>query len=45
MVPQEWINEEGNDVTEDMVRYMRPLIQGESIPKYHGGLPQYLFFK
>lgn len=45
MVPVEWINEAGNDVTEDMVRYMRPLIQGECNPKYRGGLPQYLFLK
>lgn len=43
MVPQEWINEQGNDVTEEMVTYLKPLIQGECMPSYQGGLPQYLF--
>lgn len=44
-VPLEWINEQGNDVTEDVIRYMKPLIQGESTPNYENGLPQYLFYK
>lgn len=44
-VPLEWINERGNDVTEEMVRYLKPLIQGESAPYYQNGLPQYLFLK
>jgi len=42
-VPLEWINERGNNVTEEMVRYLRPLIHGESMPNYKNGLPQYLF--
>lgn len=45
MVPQQWINRRGNDVTEEMLTYLRPLIQGESTPAYEGGLPQYLFYK
>ncbi len=44
-VPLEWINEKGNDVTEEMVTYLRPLIQGESMPNFNNGLPQYLFIK
>ncbi|SES77171.1 6-phosphofructokinase [[Clostridium] polysaccharolyticum] len=44
-VPQEWINESGNDVTEEMVTYLKPLIQGESFVTYQNGLPSYLFIK
>lgn len=45
MVPQEWINERGNGVTEEMVVYLKPLIQGESYPVFKAGLPQYLFYR
>lgn len=41
-VPREWINEAGNDVTEEMVRYLTPLIQGEADVRYKDGLPDYL---
>ncbi len=41
-VPREWINEAGNDVTEDMLTYLRPLIQGEADIHYENGLPSYL---
>lgn len=44
-VPLEWINEAGNDVTEEMITYLKPLIQGESMPSYKNGLPQYVFKK
>lgn len=44
-IPREWINERGNDVTEEMVRYLKPLIKGETTPSYKDGLPQYLFYK
>lgn len=42
MVPREWINEEGNDVNEELLAYMRPLIVGEVHPIYKDGLPQYI---
>ena len=29
-VPDEWINEEGNDVLEGFIDYAMPLIQGET---------------
>ena len=29
-VPREWINEAGNDVTEEFVRYCRPLLKGRA---------------
>ncbi len=41
-VPDSWINEAGNDVTEDFIRYARPLIQGEPVISYKDGLPVYL---
>ncbi|MBQ8587683.1 MAG: 6-phosphofructokinase [Oscillospiraceae bacterium] len=44
-VPVEWINAEGNDVTEDFVRYCAPLIQGETELKYENGLPRFAQLK
>ena len=41
-VPRKWINEAGNDVTEEMIRYIRPLILGEARPEWKDGLPVYL---
>ena len=42
MVPREWINEKGNGVTEEFVKYARPLIQGEFAPIIVDGLPMHL---
>ncbi len=41
-VPRSFINERGNDLTEDMVNYLKPLIQGEMPIVYENGLPSYL---
>jgi len=41
-VPFEWINAEHNGLTEDFVRYARPLIQGELTPVMVDGLPLHL---
>ena len=41
-VPQEYINERGNNVTDECARYLLPLIAGEAGPKYEQGIPQYL---
>jgi len=41
-VPREWINQEGNDVTEEMVRYLKPLIRGVVQTPYRNGLPDYI---
>jgi len=43
MVPQEWINEDGNDITEEMMTYLKPLVKGECYPKFVNGIPEYLF--
>ncbi|ETP71980.1 6-phosphofructokinase [Lachnospiraceae bacterium JC7] len=41
-VPVEWINEEGNGVKEEMIRYLTPLVQGELSCKYENGIPKYI---
>lgn len=40
-VPMDWINEAGNDVTDEMVDYLKPLIQGEINIKYKNGIPKH----
>lgn len=40
-IPREWINEAGNDVTQELVDYIYPLIQGECPVAYRNGLPVY----
>ena len=42
VVPREWINKEGNDVTEEFLDYVRPLIQGHYEPMMVEGLPRHL---
>ncbi|MCR4963773.1 MAG: 6-phosphofructokinase [Firmicutes bacterium] len=41
-IPLDWINAEGNYVTEDFIRYARPLIQGEVQMPMKDGLPDYV---
>ena len=41
-VPDAWINEAGNDVTEEMLAYLLPLIQGELPCTYKNGVPVHL---
>lgn len=42
-VPLEWICDDGTNVTEEMVEYLRPLFRGETSVFYEDGLPH--FFK
>ena len=44
-VPREWINEAGNDVTQELIDYIYPLIQGEYPVEYKNGLPVYANIK
>jgi 6-phosphofructokinase len=44
-VPLEWINKNGNGLTEDYVRYALPLIQGESKVPLEDGLPRFTRLK
>ena len=41
-VPSEWINEAENGVTEEMMRYLRPLVKGEMSCRYKDGVPEFL---
>ncbi len=41
-VPRSWINQEGNDVTQEMIDYIRPLIEGVVQTPYRNGLPDYI---
>ena len=41
-VPDEWINSAGNDVTQEMIDYLLPLIQGELPCTYKNGVPVHL---
>ena len=42
VVPREWINEEGDGVTEEFLDYVRPLIHGHYQPMMVAGLPRHL---
>jgi 6-phosphofructokinase 1 len=41
LIPRDWINADGNGVTEAFFDYARPLIQGEVPTPIEGGLPRY----
>lgn len=41
-VPADFINAEGNDVTDKMIEYLSPLIQGEAKTIYENGIPKHI---
>ena len=41
-VPREFINAEGNGITDECVKYLAPLIIGEVFPEYENGLPKHI---
>ena len=41
-VPAEYINEEGNGITEAGLKYLAPLIIGEVSPEYENGMPKHI---
>lgn len=43
LVPREWVNADGDYVTEEFVKYVRPLIQGDMDPITVDGIPRHLF--
>jgi len=45
LFPREWIGKDGFSVTQDFIRYARPLIQGEVAPVMEGGLPKFVRFR
>jgi len=44
-IPREWINKEGNGLTQDFIDYALPLIQGDSKPVLEDGLPRFTKLK
>lgn len=44
-VPAAWITEDGSDVTDDFIRYARPLIQGEVTVSTENGVPKFAYRK
>ena len=42
MIPLEWIDVENNYVKEELIDYLRPLIQGEVKQIYKDGIPQHI---
>ena len=41
-VPRYMINEKGDNVTEEFIKYARPLIEGELMPIMENGLPKHI---
>lgn len=40
-LPKNFITKDGFGITKECYNYLQPLIQGESYPPYHNGIPQY----
>ena len=40
-IPTEWINKDGNNITQELYDYLFPLIQGEVNVNYQNGIPAY----
>ena len=43
LVPRNWVNEEGTYVTDEFIRYVRPLIRGDVPPIMVDGIPRHLY--
>jgi 6-phosphofructokinase 1 len=41
-VPLHMIHKDGNDITEDMLQYLKPLIQGEVNTRFKNGIPAHM---
>ncbi len=41
-VPRSFINEKANDITDEMMEYLLPLIQGENSVTYKNGIPEHI---
>jgi len=44
-VPRDWLNERGNFVAQEFIRYAAPLIQGQVQVPIENGLPKYIRLK
>ena len=45
LVPSSYINSRGNNVTDECLEYILPLIEGECYPEYKHGLPVFFSFE
>ena len=45
LVPNSYINESGNNVTEECIKYITPLIMGEKTIEYENGMPVHIRLK
>lgn len=45
VVPENYINEDGNYVTQEFIEYAKPLIEGEIMPEYENGVPKFLMLE
>ena len=43
-VPKHYINDRGNQVTDECLKYILPLVKGECYPEYRDGLPVFFEF-
>lgn len=43
-IPREWISDDGNDVTQEMIDYLNPLIQGDVQMIFENNLPKHIIF-
>jgi 6-phosphofructokinase 1 len=41
-VPRNYINADGDGVTDECIEYLKPLIVGEVFPKYENGMPKHI---
>ncbi len=44
-VPEGWICDDGTNVTDDLINYIRPLVKGEVTPYMDDGIPRHLHLK
>lgn len=45
LIPRDMINSEGNNITQELINYIKPLIIGEPVLPYENGVPRYLDIK
>ena len=45
IVPRDWINKEGNFVTQEFIDYVLPLIQGDAKAPLEDGMPRFVRLK
>jgi 6-phosphofructokinase 1 len=45
MMPRKYISKDGFHITDECRAYLSPLIQGEDLPPFKNGLPQYTKLK